>query len=186
MIILASSSPRRAKLLADTGLEFVIKTKEIDESLIDISRLSPEEAVIKIAKAKVEAVAVDFKEDIIIGADTAVFLDNKIYGKPKDEIDAINMLTELNGKTHNVITGVAIYHNGIIDTFSSKASVTLKKLTEIEIKDYVKTKEPMDKAGAYAIQDQGGMLVEKYDGDFFTIVGLPLKEVIKRINEIQK
>ena len=178
MIILASGSPRRSKILKDAGVEFEIEVSQVDENSIDVEGLSPAEKVMKIATHKALDVAKNHKDKIIIGADTGVFLGSEFFGKPKDEEDAVKMLKRLSGKTHDVLTGVAVIKGDIIDTFYGQSKVTIRKLNEIEIKDYVNTKEPLDKAGAYAIQDLGGALVEKYEGDFFNIVGLPLKEVL--------
>ena len=186
MIILASSSPRRSKILKDAGVNFKVLVSDIDEKAIDVSNLKPEEMVMKIAKHKALAVSNTHPKDIVIGADTGVFFNSKFYGKPENAEDAVRMLSELSGNKHEVITGVAVIKGENTKLFYSKSIVYIRKLGEIEILDYVKTGEPLDKAGAYAIQGMGGTLVEKYEGDFFNIVGLPLKEVLNTIEEYKK
>jgi len=182
MLILASASPRRIKLLKDTGLEFKVIPSNIDET---IERgWTPEETVRRLASQKAMAVAMDHPDDTVIGADTIVVLGNEILGKPSDKEDAIRMLKNLSGRTHVVHTGVAIVKNGNADVFNTRADVTMRVLTELEIRKYVESGEPMDKAGAYAIQGEGASLVEGYDGDFFTIVGLPLKTLLKHLDMI--
>ena len=186
MIILASGSPRRSKILKDAGVEFLVKVSEIDERSINVNKLKPHEMVMEIAKQKALSVSINHQNDIVIGADTGVFLENEFFGKPVDSEDAVRMLEALSGKTHNVITGVAIVKGETIKSFYSKSKVTIKKLNEIEIREYVSTGEPLDKAGAYAIQDMGGSLVKKYEGDYFNIVGLPLKEVLKTLEFLKE
>lgn len=180
MLILASGSPRRIKLLRDAGFEFKVIPSNIDEV---IERgWTPEETVKRLAMQKAMQVAIDYPDDVIVGADTIVVLGSDVLGKPIDEEDALRMLKALSGRTHTVFTGVALIKNGVSDTFFTKAEVTMRALSELEIRNYVKTKEPMDKAGAYAIQGEGAGLVERYEGDFFTIVGLPLTMLIKHLN----
>ena len=179
MIILASASQRRIELLKDAGIDFKVIPSDIKE--VFNSDLSPAENVMNIARLKALDIYNKNKGDVIIAADTAVVYKNEVYGKPVSREDAINMLTTLSNNTHDVITGVAIIDSSSEDVFYSKASVTFKDLTEEEINNYVDTKEPFGKAGAYAIQGLGKELVETYTGDFFTIVGLPLKEVLEKI-----
>ncbi len=181
MIILASRSPRRAKLLKDAGIDFIVEPSNIDEVFED--HLEPKEIVIELAKQKAQAVAENHPDDTIIAADTIVVFNGEILGKPKDEEDAYRMLKMLSSETHQVYTGVALQQNNIKHSFCSKTEVTMKKLSDLEIKEYIQTQEPMDKAGAYGIQGLGGALVESYQGDFFTIVGLPLKDVLNALNE---
>jgi len=181
MIILASSSPRRAKLLKDAGIEFVVESSDIEEIIDD--RLEPKDIVIDLAKQKAEVVSAKHPEDIIIAADTIVVYDNEILGKPKDEEDAVRMLKMLSSEVHQVYTGVALQQGDKKHSFCSKTEVKMKKLSDLEIREYIQTKEPMDKAGAYGIQGLGGALVESYQGDFFTIVGLPLKDLLSALNK---
>jgi septum formation protein len=182
MLILASASPRRIKLLKDAGLEFKVVPSNIDET---VERgWTPEETVRRLASQKAMAVAMDHPNDTVIGADTIVVLGNEILGKPSDKEDAARMLKNLSGRTHVVHTGVAIVRDGTADVFNTRADVTMRVLTELEIRKYVESGEPMDKAGAYAIQGEGASLVGGYVGDFFTIVGLPLKTLLKHLDMI--
>lgn len=183
MIILASKSPRRAKLLKDAGIDFIVIPSEAEEQ-VDFS-LEPKEIVMQLAKLKAKEVSDRFNTDTVIGADTIVVFNNQILGKPKDEEDAFKTLSMLSDQCHEVYTGVSIIKGVLEETFVSQAQVCMKKLTELEIRAYIKTKEPMDKAGSYGIQGEGGNLVETYKGDFFTIMGLPLKEVVKQLDKFK-
>lgn len=175
MLILASKSPRRQELLKLITKDFVIKTANVDETLPD--GIAPKEAVEYLSKIK----AMPFKNgtDTVIGADTVVAADGKILGKPKDEEDAFAMLRLLSGREHSVFTGVTILKGDGIDTFSVETRVKFFELSDEEIKNYIKTNEPMDKAGAYGIQGYGSLLVEKIDGDYFNVVGLPISQLNK-------
>lgn len=178
-IILASSSPRRKELLKTAGIEFEIQVKEVDESVPEGT--PPAEAAKMTAAKKAAAVAEDYADCVVIGADTIVVANGRILGKPKDEADAESMLRMLSGIEHEVITGVCIIRNGIPETFAQISKVKFYDLTNEEISAYVATKEPMDKAGAYGIQGLGCKLVERIEGDYFNIVGLPVAEVCRRI-----
>jgi septum formation protein len=180
-LILASSSPRRQQLVGLLGLPYDIVVKPVDERIH--SDMSPEKVVRELALRKARAVFAEVRErkkgSIIIGADTIVVLDGTILGKPKDEQDAFRMLSSLQGRTHQVYSGVAC-----IDTVSGKTvvdycvtSVTIKPLSERQIRRYVQTGEPNDKAGGYGIQGYGALIVEKIDGDYFNVVGLPLSRL---------
>ncbi len=177
MIILASKSPRRKELLSMCGFEFEIKPAEADETLPE--NISPKEAVEYLSQIKAEAI--NDNENIIIGADTVVALGNEIMGKPKDEEDAFLMLSKLSGKIHSVYTGVTIIKKDERITFSSETKVEFYPLTEQEIRDYISTKEPMDKAGAYGIQGLGGLLIKSVEGDYNNVVGLPVAELSRKI-----
>ncbi len=181
-IILASSSPRRKELLTTAGVEFEIHVKEVDETIPEGTL--PAEAAKMTATKKAAAVAEDFADCVVIGADTIVVANGKILGKPKDEADAKAMLSMLSGIEHEVITGVCIIRNGNPETFAQISKVKFYNLTEEEISAYVATKEPMDKAGAYGIQGLGCKLVERIEGDYFNIVGLPVAEVCRRIQKL--
>ena len=178
-IILASSSPRRKELLTTAGVEFEIHVKDVDETIPE--GIMPEEAAKMTAARKAAAVAEDYADCVVIGADTIVVANGKILGKPKDETDAKQMLSMLSGIEHEVITGVCIIENGKAETFAQISRVKFYDLTEEEISAYVATKEPMDKAGAYGIQGLGCRLVERIEGDYFNIVGLPVAEVCRRL-----
>lgn len=179
MIILASASKRRIDLLKDAGVKFQVIPSFADEK-IDLS-LTPEENVKNIAEAKASDVYSRNDQATVIAADTIVVLNNEIFGKPKDEEEAFLMLSKLSNKTHEVMTSVCIIKDNIKDVFISKSKVKFKELHEEEIKEYIKTLEPFGKAGAYAIQGIGKSLIDTYEGDFFTIVGLPLKMVLEKI-----
>ena len=178
-LILASNSPRRKELLETAGLSFEICVKDVDETVPDGT--APIEAAKMTAAKKALATAESHKNDIVIGADTIVVANGKILGKPKDEVDAKSMLRMLSGIEHEVITGVCIIRNGKPEAFAQISKVKFYDLTDEEISAYVATKEPMDKAGAYGIQGLGCRLVERIEGDYFNIVGLPVAEVCRRL-----
>lgn len=182
MLILASASLRRAKLLKDAGLEFIIEPSHIDEVIKPEQK--PEDVVIDLALQKAKAVFSKHANDTVIAADTIVVFRDEILGKPKHKDDAYRMLKLLSNETHHVYTGVSILKGEKEETFYTKSAVTMKPLSELEIINYIATGEPMDKAGGYGIQGKGGELVDKFSGDFFTIVGLPLKDVLKILQEI--
>lgn len=180
-IILASASPRRRELLGNMGLSFTIKVSKTNEGAVDI-QVPPEIYVQELALLKACAVAktvIDKKDVIIISADTIVVNDGKILGKPKDEGDAKEMLASLSGKTHSVYTGFCVMR--LYDAFTVcknvRTDVVFKKLTEEKIERYIDTKEPMDKAGSYGIQGLGAMLIDRIEGDYFNVVGLPVSEL---------
>lgn len=176
-IILASASPRRKQLLEGLGLSFITHSSDIDE------HISPDTAagdiVEQLAIHKAKAVASCYNNGIVIGSDTIVVLDGDILGKPNDEADAIQMLTLLQGRDHDVYTGIAVLElpSGHVTAAHQRTRVHIRSLTNEEIRDYVATGEPMDKAGAYAIQGIGSTLVTGIDGDYFTVVGLPLQRL---------
>lgn len=181
-IVLASKSPRRRELLGKIVENFEIITKETDENLP--SDVHPREGVEILAVRKGAAVASDIEDGaLIISSDTLVELGGVPRGKPKDEDDALGILMSLSGNTHNVHTGVAVHYNGRVFSGVDSSSVTFKKLSEADAREYIATGEPMDKAGAYAIQGIGAKFVEKYEGEFDTIVGLGLKLTKKLIDE---
>ncbi|NRG31534.1 Maf family protein [Niallia circulans] len=178
-LILASSSPRRKELLEELQIPFVISSSNVDESF-DPS-ISPNEIVMELARRKVEAIYADEQYPFILGADTVVYLNGAILGKPASHEEAFRMLRELSGKTHSVYTGVAIMANGICSTFYEKTDVLFWELTDDEIHDYLDTGEPFDKAGAYGIQGVGRTLVKEIKGDYFTVVGLPISRTVREL-----
>lgn len=180
-IVLASASPRRKELLETAGLEFEISVADVDESIP--LGIAPEDAAKMTAEKKALAVAENRKGDIVIGADTIVVCGGRILGKPKDRADAVAMLTLLSGIEHEVMTGVCITDGKKTESFVQVSKVKFYELTAEEIEDYVSTGEPMDKAGAYGIQGKGSVLVEKIEGDYFNIVGLPVAKVIREIRK---
>ena len=172
MLILASKSPRRRELITSLGREFTVKTADADETLP--AGISPAEAVTLLATRKAEAGAVgESPLDFVIGADTLVFYKNEPLGKPRDSEDAVRMLTLLSGTEHLVLTGVAVVHGGVTLAAADTTVVKFRKLSHAEILRYVKTGEPLDKAGAYGIQGKGGRLVDSYRGNFDNVIGLP-------------
>ena len=176
MLILASQSPRRRELLKYITDDFTVKVSEVDETLPD--GISPSEAVLYLSRIKAEPFAAG--GDTVIGADTVVAIDGEILGKPANKEDARAMLTKLSGKTHSVFTGVTVIRDGKEQSFFEETKVKFFNLSENEIEKYIKTGEPLDKAGAYGIQGFGSLLVEKIDGDYFNVVGLP----VSRLNRV--
>ncbi len=171
--ILASASPRRKEILEGIGLAFEIITADIDETCWDFS--NPENSVSMLALEKGRAVRPKAGDDcVIIAADTVVCVDGNVMGKPRDFKDAEEMLFALSGRAHEVITGVAVLGGEKEKTFYEKTEVFFKNISAGQIKEYIKTGEPMDKAGAYAIQGLGGLFISGIKGDFQNVVGLPL------------
>ncbi|MHA1384352.1 MAG: Maf family protein [Candidatus Helarchaeota archaeon] len=185
-IILASKSPRRIELLKAMGLKFKIEPSNVIESNFITANLTPEEIAKKIALEKASSVAKNKTDGIIIGADTIVVLNDAILGKPRNKAHAIEMLKKLNNTTHKVITGIAIIKiRGITLVDSVTTFVTMRKITDDEIIDYVNSKEPLDAAGAYKIQEKGHRFIEKIDGDYENVIGLPLskfKEMLEKVD----
>ena len=184
-IILASTSPRRLNLLKDLGLKVKVVGSKVKESKFDIS--NPEKLVKTLALTKAREVARRVSKGLIIGADTIVVHGGKILGKPKNREEAKTMLRELSGRTHEVLTGLAVIDASTGKTMVDfvRTRVKFRKLSEEEIASYVATGEPLDKAGAYAIQEKAGLFVEKIDGCYFNVVGLPLArlaEILKEFN----
>ena len=187
-ILLASGSPRRRELFTEAGLNFEVVSVDVDETP---NEKKPKKVAQELSRRK--AVAADRepasgRNKVIVAADTVVIHNGKVLGKPKDEADAVRMLTELSGAVHDVITGVTILTPGREEvTFSQRTRVRFRPLSEEEIRDYVATGEPMDKAGAYGIQGLGGRLVEGIDGDFNNVVGFPIDRflaIMKAIGEL--
>ena len=171
-IILASASPRRRELLATAGVDFEILVSQADESVPDGTQ--PEAAAVMTAEKKARAVKTLHPDGTVIGADTVVVSEGEIMGKPADRQDAVRMLSRLSGKVHTVVTGVCILGKDKEISFAQSTKVEFYPLSAEEIEAYVDSGEPMDKAGSYGIQGLGSLLVEKIDGDFFNVMGLPL------------
>lgn len=184
-IFLASKSPRRRKLLKQLGLNFKSFSVDLHEEILDGEH--PVQTVKRLALHKSQAAVKKVKSGIVITADTIVVLDREIIGKPKNENDAFKILSKLSGRTHTVYTGFVI-HN--IDTNKKiidyeKTKVTFRKLSASEIKNYIHTGSPMDKAGAYGIQDDfGAVFVKKIDGCYYNVVGLPLAKLYRSLLQI--
>ncbi len=186
-IILASASQRRQQLLRQIGLEFQIRESGVDE-VFDATK-SVSENVERLALEKARFVGNGTTEAFIIGADTVVVLEEEILGKPKDFQEAVSMLSKLSGKTHRVYTGFSILDKPT-DTFKTSheiTKVTFRKLAQDEIEEYVKAGSPMDKAGAYGIQDDyGAVFVERIEGCYYNVVGFPLAKFYLVMQDFQK
>ena len=177
-LILASASPRRMELLAAAGFVFDVLVSGADEDAPE--GLPPDETAKRNALAKAMALPED-RESLIIGADTVVALDGRIYGKPASPQDAITTLETLSGRTHEVVTGVALVNDNAFYSFAETTKVTFRELSRDEIDAYVATGEPLDKAGAYGIQGAGGALVESIEGDYDNVVGLPMARLTRML-----
>lgn len=180
-LILASGSPRRKELLARTGRTFRVVVSDADE--IAPKDMAPVDVAMHNARAKALAVASgQLASATVIGADTIVVLDGRVFGKPLDERDAHRMLRELSGKTHQVITGVALAHEGNCETFAEVTDVCFRELFDAEITAYIATGEPLDKAGAYGIQGAAGAFVDHIEGDYDNVVGLPVARLERALD----
>lgn len=183
-IVLASQSPRRRDLLAGLVPEFKIITDDSEEVMRDGEQ--PFDMVCRLARQKAENVAAKLNEDaLVLAADTVVALDGRVLGKPSDEEEAFSMLSALSGREHRVFTGIAITDTGSKKRYSDFecTKVKFRELTDEEIRNYIASGEPMDKAGSYGIQELGALLVEGVDGDYFNVVGLPLCKLGKILKE---
>ncbi len=178
-LILASKSPRRRYLLRQAGLSFSVIPSDFDENSVPMT--SPDQYVKILAESKAGEISALYPDSWVIGADTIVVIDNMILGKPESREDARTMLRKLSGQTHQVFTGYAILCKSANRRFSDtvKTDVTFKELSEADIEWYIHTKEPFDKAGAYAIQGLGTFLVKRINGSYTNVVGLPVCEVIE-------
>ena len=180
-IVLASRSPRRANLLEQIGLEFQIRPSHVDES--ETVHASPETRVKQLALAKAKAVAANLKIGLVIGADTVVVINRQTIGKPEHVEHAIEILTQLSGARHEVMTGVALVDLGrrreIV--WREKTVVQFRKLHRREILTYANSGEVLDKAGAYGVQGRAAAFVERIEGCYFNVVGLPLASLVERL-----
>ena len=180
-IVLASKSPRRQELLERIGItDFTVRVPDADESYDPA--MTPEEIVCHISRVKSMALA-RADDEIVITADTMVFLDDQRLGKPADEADALRMLTALQGRHHTVCTGVTVRQGGRSVTEVETTDVYFRPAAEAELLGYIATGEPMDKAGAYGIQGKGSLLVEKIHGDYFNVVGLPVMRLSRMLQQ---
>lgn len=178
-VVLASASPRRQELIQLLGLKAEIHPSGIAE---DVTEADPSLLVQKLAFQKAEDVAKQYPKDyLVIGADTVVFFEDRILGKPKSEEDAYRMLSALSGRTHQVYTGVSLNFQGKKMGFYEKTEVQFARLTEREIWDYIESKEPMDKAGAYGIQGRFAPFVKGIAGDYYNVMGLPLARLYQAL-----
>ena len=178
-LVLASASPRRQELIQLLGLRAEIHPSGIAE---DVTEADPSLLVQKLAFRKAEDVAKQYPKDyLVVGADTVVFFEDRILGKPKSEEDAYRMLSALSGRTHRVYTGVSLHFQGKKMGFYEKTEVQFARLTEREIWDYIESKEPMDKAGAYGIQGRFAPFVKGIAGDYYNVMGLPLARLYQAL-----
>ncbi|MCQ2749770.1 MAG: Maf family protein [Clostridia bacterium] len=187
-IILASGSPRRRELLEKLGLQFEVVKSEFDESTIE--NKNPKKLVMKLAESKADEVSRrdDITSDsLIISADTIVVFKNEILGKPKDDLDAMRMLKLLNNQKHQVYTAMCIIDMKKMNkkVVLSKSDVFFDKVSDEKIMEYVKSGEPSDKAGAYAIQGDGSVFIKKINGDYFSIMGLSINQLYKELSKIK-
>jgi septum formation protein len=182
-IILASGSPRRKELLEKIGLKFEVESSNYEEDIYP--GLQPHDVAQKISLKKAGIVASKHKNVVIIAADTFIVFDGQILGKPSTANESRKMLQKLNGKSHSVITGFSVIDTAKNKTLSRSVEtiVFLKKLTQSEIDTYVKSKEPLDKAGGYAIQGLGAVIVDRIEGDYLNVVGLPLSALTEALKE---
>lgn len=181
MLILASRSPRRNELLHMVGVSFACIPAVGEEKVPEDMPVSEQAEFL--ARHKALEVAETHPEDIVIGSDTLVLLDGEALGKPGNVQEAEEMIRALSGRTHVVSTGVAICSPDGVQSFTSETEVEFYDLTEAEIRAYAATGEPMDKAGGYGIQGLGSMLVKSINGDYYTVMGFPLAEVIRHLPE---
>lgn len=180
-IILASQSPRRKELLEEVGLRFRVEPAQIEEHLDESLPIT--QAIEQLAKEKAMPIALRHPQCIVIGADTLVAVDGLVLGKPADEADAARMLRMLSGRRHQVIGGVALLCGNEEVLFHCVSEVRFFPLREEEITAYIRSGEPMDKAGAYGIQGLGRLFVESICGDYFNIVGLPVSRLMRALDQ---
>jgi septum formation protein len=182
MLILASASPRRQELLRSAGIEFEVQPADIVED--PLPGESARDCAERLAREKALAIAQKRPDGIVLGADTVVVIDAEILGKPPDAADAARMLRLLSGRTHQVITGVCLVASARSVVASETTSVTMREISEKEIADYVATGEPMDKAGAYAIQGIASRWIPRIEGDYSNVVGLPVARVYEMLQKV--
>ncbi|MGG3524756.1 septum formation inhibitor Maf [Bacillus pseudomycoides] len=180
-LILASGSPRRKELLELAGVPFEIVVSEIEETIGAYS--SPADIVMSLALQKASAVVENHEDSVVLGADTIVTYESRILGKPKDEAEAKEILQLLSGKTHEVYTGIALISKEKTVTFYERTEVTFWELTEEEVDAYIATKEPLDKAGSYGIQGKGSIFVQHIQGDYYSVVGLPIARLVRELKQ---
>lgn len=183
-LILASGSPRRSEILNSVGWEFTKIVADVDET--EFEGENPADYVQRLAKTKAEAVFVNYSDSIVLGADTTVVIDDQIIAKPVDLDDARRMLRLLSGRTHEVLTGIALAKNGETLVGLQRTKVKFVEMNDEQIEYLVEFGEPLDKAGAYAVQAQAALFIEGIEGDYWNVVGLPISlvyELVKKIME---
>ena len=179
-VLLASASPRRRELLNLVGIEHEVRPANIDETYLpgELPRAHAE----RLAREK--ALAIDAPDAVTIGSDTIVVVDDEVLGKPSDRAHAAEMLRQLSGRSHIVMTGVAATWRGELASGLEEVGVTFRDLSDDEIERYIDTGEPMDKAGAYGIQGFGATIVDRVDGDYFAVMGLPLNQLVRLLHTL--
>jgi len=182
MLVLASASPRRQELLRNAGITFEVQPAHIPED--PLPGEAAKDCAERLAREKALAVAQQRPHDIVLGADTVVVVDGQLLGKPSDAADAARMLRMLSGREHQVITGVCLVVNGQPSVASETTLVTVSEITDKEIGEYVATGEPMDKAGAYAIQGIASRWIPRIEGDYSNVVGLPVALIFRMLREV--
>ena len=181
-LVLASQSPRRRELLTTAGILFTVRAREVEE--VRAAGEDPDAYVRRLAYAKADA-AWEGRDEIVLGADTVVVLDRQVLEKPRDAADARSMLRLLSGREHIVITGICLRHPGGVQVDSSATRVRFASLTDPEIDAYVASGEPMDKAGGYAIQGLASKFVDRVEGCYFNVIGLPLSQVYRYLKTLE-
>jgi septum formation protein len=179
-VVLASQSPRRRQLLSLIGIEHDVRPANIDESYF--AGEQPRAHALRLARGKAEAIAASGA--VTIGSDTIVVVDGEVLGKPSDGAEAARMLRRLSGRAHTVITAVAVLWRDRLVADAEEVTVTFRELSDAEIAAYIATGEPMDKAGAYGIQGYGATIVERVDGDYFAVMGLPLNRLTRLLESL--
>ena len=181
-VILASASPRRRELLTLIGIAHTVTPADVDESI------HPDEAPAvyaeRLARAKASAISVPDASAVTIGSDTIVVIDDRVLGKPRDRRDAAAMLRTLSGRTHTVYTAVAVRRGDRLVSGVEHVAVSFRALADAQIESYIDTGEPMDKAGAYGIQGYGATIVERIDGDYFAVMGMPLGRLVDLMAQV--
>jgi septum formation protein len=179
-VLLASASPRRRDLLNLVGIDHEVRPANIDETYL--AGEMPREHAQRLAREK--ALAIDAPDAVTIGSDTIVVVDGQVLGKPRDRAQAAEMLRLLSGRSHVVMTGVAARWRGEVASGLEEVGVTFRTLSDDEIERYIDTGEPMDKAGAYGIQGFGATIVDRVDGDYFAVMGLPLNRLVRLLGTL--
>ncbi len=181
-LILASASPRRQQLLQESGFEFETISPDVEE--VHDASMTSEALTIENARRKAMAVAAGRPEAVVLGADTLVYIDGVPLAKPADLVEARSMLRRLSGRTHHVCTGVALARAGSMETFAVITHVTFRQLTDAMIDDYLARVHVLDKAGAYAAQEHGDLIIEQIDGSLLNVIGLPMEAVTSALRRL--
>lgn len=181
-VVLASQSPRRRELLTLVGIEHEVRPADIDEAYWPGE--NPRDHAERLASEKAAAVAEEMPDALVIGSDTIVVVDDDVLGKPRDDAHAAQMLARLSGRTHVVMTAVAVRWRGVVSSDVEEVRVTFHPLRLTDIVSYIATREPMDKAGAYGIQGYGATIVSRVEGDYFAVMGLPLQRLVRLMADL--